>query len=106
MYFVDLRSADYDEPLETVEFGENLEPIWMSAGLDMFDINGLEAHEAEPVVERALQLMNADPNYYILWAGAVSVQMDYEAFGNMVDSVEKLRDACIDYPGAQIDVRY
>jgi hypothetical protein len=94
------------EDVEEVSVTENLEQVWMAAGLDLFDLRGLEAHESLPVVTHALENLMVSPDYYHLWAETMGVTMGNSGFDDLLHFLEQVRDTCIDMPGARIDIRY
>lgn len=94
------------EKVEEVSITENLEQVWMAAGLDLFDLKGLEAHESLSAVTHTLENLEVSPDYFHLWAEMVGVKMGYKDFNDLLHFLETLRDTCIDMPGAKIDIRY
>lgn len=108
MYTVDfLTAGDPPMVIDSASITENYEPVWMDCGLDLMDIQGLEAHEVLPTIEHALANLTVNPGYYLLWSSTGGgPMMEGKGYMDVVDFLEKLRDMSIDYPGAMIAVGY
>lgn len=93
--------AENGDTVEYVDADERLEPMWMAAGLDILDAQGLELGEYELQVSYALKNLQAAPDYY---------RDNYELvsgdFYEVESVLERLLDIAKDDPALLMEVVY
>lgn len=98
--FVDFKRGD--DVVASITHSDDDYLMWEAAGLYLDDPHNQWADGLETDLVYALQTLRKDPDYFRLYNNAIPGAGTYES---VLDFLEKLREACEDFPTATIEVR-
>ena len=100
---VDTGGEDLTTVVEVGNYTSNVSPMWTQAlGRPLYELHGMSAAEAVPLLYAGIAAMRADPDGY----RALNPANGWGRFEGALGYLKTLRDACAEHPKTVIRVSH